>query len=58
MMASSARVHWKPTADQVLEVEVSSDSASPDILDDITHRADYLMGQALAATSAATMEDE
>jgi hypothetical protein len=57
-MASSARVHWKPTADQVLEVEVSSDSASPDILDDITHRADYLLSQAVAATqTAATTED-
>jgi hypothetical protein len=57
MMASSARVHWKPTADQVLEVEVSSDSASPDTVDDIKRRAGELFEQSLAATTSVTEED-
>ncbi len=53
-MASSARVHFKRNDAEVLEVEVTCDEGRPDVLDEITRRAEYLFDHALASVTPAT----
>jgi hypothetical protein len=48
-MATAVRIEWHMGDDQSMHVIVETEEGRPDALDEIAHRAVYLLNEALAA---------